>query len=173
MPKFEHYNAGEGKEEAERLYGNDISANEFNAQPFKSAEEISENTSFSGDEGQSAEEKIYENIDEGKDGFSNIENLGQLCDDYLNNKAGLPEGLTAEDARELALIYRESLGAGNQPEKTRIAIKFQKRYTELANLKPGQIAHATPDPKEKVQLNRISQVDSVPQKKIIKRSVAA
>lgn len=173
MSKFEQYNAGAGNDETERLYGKDISANKFNTKPFKSAEEITENTSFSGDEGLSAEDRVYKSLDNEEEDFGDIDNLGKLCDAYLNNKAGLPKGLKEEDARELALIYRESLGATDQPEKNRIAVKFQRKYTELADLKPGQIAHATPNPKEKVQLNREPQANTASPERKIKRSVAA
>lgn len=161
MPKFENYSEGE----AERLNGNDISPNKFSTKPYKTPEEISENEGlYGGDEDLSEEDKIAKAID-GEivgetDGTSINEReliaFGKKCDDYLNNKGKLPANLTEEEARKLALIYRESLGTENETEKSKILVNLQKRHTELVHLRRGKIAHATPDPDEKVQLDRKS-----------------
>lgn len=161
MPTFEHYNAGESKDEAERLYGKDISPREFSTKQHKSAEEVSENEGLYGEaDDLSAEDKIAEAID-GEivgetDGTSINEReliaFGKKCDDYLNNKGKLPANLTEEEARKLALIYRESLDT-NETEKPKVSVKLRPRHTELVHLNRGQIAHATPDPGEKVQLD--------------------
>lgn len=161
MPTFEHYNVDEG--EAERLNGNDISPNKFSTKPYKTAGEVFENEGLYGEaDDLSDEDKIAEAID-GEivgetDGTSINEReliaFGKKCDDYLNNKGKLPANLTEEEARKLALIYRESLGAENKNEKPKVLVKLRPRHTELVRLRRGKIAHATPNPDEKVQLDR-------------------
>ena len=163
MPKFENYSADEG--ETKRLYGNDISPKEFSTKQHKSAEEVSANEGLYGEaDDLSEEDKIAKAIDgeivDETDGTSINERelmaFGKKCDDYLNNKGKLPANLTEEEARKLALIYRESLSTENKNEKPKISVKLRPRHTEFANLRRGRIAHATPDPAEKVQLDRKS-----------------
>ncbi|MDP2944726.1 MAG: hypothetical protein Q8N57_04170 [bacterium] len=165
MPKFENYSEGEGKEETKRLFGNDKKTEGFSTHDFIPPDDLPNRTGLYGEaDDLSEEDKIAEAID-GEivgetDGTSINEReliaFGKKCDDYLNNKGKLPANLTEEEARKLALIYRESLGAENKNEKPKVLVKLRPRHTEFANLRRGRIAHATPDPAEKVQLDRKS-----------------
>lgn len=102
MPNFEHYNAGESKDETERLYGNDISAKKFSGRPYISAAELPETAGLYGEPDDSSSEEKFLNNEE-------LFSLGKMCDDYLNDKAELPADVTEEEARELAIIYRDFL----------------------------------------------------------------
>lgn len=166
MPKFGHYDAGESKDEAERLYGNDISPKEFSTKPYTKPDDLPDNTGLYGenDDDFSAEDRMLNQvdgeIDDETDGISINERelfaFGKKCDDYLNGKGELPANLTKEEARKLALIYRESLDTENKTEKPKVLVTLRPKHTELVRLRRGKIAHATPNPEEKVQLDRKS-----------------
>ncbi|MFA6194989.1 MAG: hypothetical protein WC719_04680 [Patescibacteria group bacterium] len=165
MPNFEHYHAGESKDEAERLYGNDISLKKFSGRPYiADAAELSENTGLYGESDElSAEEKIYDKLDHGVKSDGALLILAKICDDYLNDKTELPADVTEAEARELALIYRDSLTdkKNRADEKEANLSKSFIKHTEVVDLKRGQIAKATPDSNEKVKLDRRSQEQHV------------
>jgi len=169
MPTFENYGAGESKDEAERLYKNDISPEKFSTKQFRTAAELPENTGLYGEENDlSAEEKIYEELDNTATAEKDLIALGKRCDDYLNNKGELPADLTEEEAEKLALIYRESLNKEDKKSRTskesHAPEPVRTRHTEFVNLRRGRIAHATPDPNEKVKLDRKSNADYLSKK---------
>jgi hypothetical protein len=167
MSKFGNYNEGPSADETERLYGGDNSAKGFETGSYKSAENLPENVGLFGNaDSISAEDKIYEDITPEEIDEDNIK-LGQKCDDYFHGKGKLPEGISEEIAKELALNYNESLidsdeqeveepyetAAGRKAREKEILANLPKQ-TEAVDLKPNQIAHATPIEGEKVQLNR-------------------
>lgn len=158
MSKFDHYTPGEGKDETERLYSGDISPKEFSTKQFVAPDDLPGNTGLYGenDDDFSAEDQMLREIDRDDIESEREDELlafGKKCDDYLNNKGKLPSGLTEDEARKLALIYRESLRDEEKVEKPKVSVKLQPRHTELVHLKRGKIAHATPKQGEKVQLD--------------------
>lgn len=157
MPKFEHYNAGESKEEADRLYGNDISAKKFSGRPYISADELPETAGLYGESDDLSGEDKFLNNDE-------LLSLGKMCDDYLNDKAELPSDVTEQEARELAAIYRDSLAEkeNRKIEKEANLSRASVKQVEIADLKRGQVAKATPD--GKVRLDRRSQQEHIARK---------
>ncbi len=159
MPNFEHYNVGESKDEAERLYGNDISPKKFSGKPYISAAELPGTTGLYGEPDDLSSEDKFLNNDE-------LLSLGKMCDDYLNDKAELPADVTEEEARELAIIYRDSLSEKKKREieKEVNSSRASVRQTEIVDLKRGQVAKATPDHNEKVKLDRRSQQQYVAKK---------
>jgi hypothetical protein len=166
MSKFEHYNDGQGKDEAERLYGNDVNASQFNKEPFKAQDSIPENEGRYGESDDlSAEEKIYHAIDHEANEAIDAFELGRECDNYFNNRGKLPADLNEEQARELALLYQESLAEEDKEDKKKIMVKLHRKVTEIADLKPGQVAHATPNPDEKVQIGKKVQEEITVKKK--------
>ena len=172
MPNFENYSAGESRDETERLYGNDNSPKKFSGKPYVSADELPGSIGLYGElDDLSEEDRIYDKLDNGAKNDDALLSLGKICDDYLNDRAGLPASVTEAEARELALIYRESLTEEENKviEDEINSSKTLVRHTEIVNLKRGQAAKATPNSDGKVKLDRRSQQEYAAKK--IRRAV--
>jgi len=161
MPKFENFNNdGESKDEMQRLYGNDISPKVFSAgRAYKNLDDFPNDTGLYGENGNSElelardiseelKEKLDYKIDDGA-----LLALGKECDDYLNNKGRLPANVNEDEARKLALMYRES-SEYVEPKEKREPVTPVRR-TKLVNLF-GRVARAFPDDKSEVELDRKS-----------------
>ncbi|MCX6794741.1 MAG: hypothetical protein NTY31_02010 [Candidatus Falkowbacteria bacterium] len=116
MPTFNHYNAGESKNETERLYGND---NDLSAEDKIANAKAIDGEIVGETDGTSINEK-------------ELIAFGKKCDDYLKGKGELPANLTEEEARKLALIYQESLGTENKDKKPKVLVKLRPRHMEKA-----------------------------------------
>lgn len=169
MAQFEQFNPQDDsngiRSEIERLYKNDLSPKKFSTKPYEATDQLPENKGQFGEaDDKSAEERIYEKITPDEVDENNLV-LGKKCNDYLNGLGEAPQNLTIEEIRTSALAYRESLSEEEQQEEDRQAVNLIKRdikevgsvkYTEAANLKPGLVAQATPNPLETTKLNRRS-----------------
>jgi len=176
MPKFENFNDGEPKDEAQRLYGNDTSPRpgKFSAgREYKTPDDLPNDIGLYGESGESKselahyisgglKEKLDKILDQINDGA--LLALGKECDDYLNDKGRLPASVNEAEAKELALIY-QALGDADRAE-AKPPVAESARRIKLVNLH-GPVARAFPDDKSAVESDRKSHEVYMAKKKVV------